>query len=387
MAWYDIENTNCLFAIDYNSVVDSNLSILSFSNDPTKKLTAYQGNPNCLRKEITSGMEIINFSYSEPSSIKTYKTLRIEKKMLDFEEPLNLPNNFTLIIKCKIITPTVFLSANGQGLNHGPTFEASPLNSGEMYWYQWRLSNFESGQDYTASERLKGSTNTFVTMILKGDMALRTVSMTTNYGSYNITNSSAYSYFLQPQNIEVLGYVYSDLTWLPNANIVAYGLFDRDISDLEVSNMLSEIDNEFLLENKALKIGSKNLKNNFKFNEISSSTFSNFKKIEKFYSYFKPQKREDAFQNYLVISDLFIEDTSIKNYTKIKDIVYEEGIPVSTKLFLLKRSNGHLVAQTTSKANGHFEFNNLNKDIEYIVIASDKKYQFKSILKDYDNRD
>lgn len=370
MSWYDIENVNCIFALDYNSEIDEINSKIKFTNDNTRVLTAHNPELNSVKKEIIKSYEIINYSYSEPTNISEYKTLRLNKKMFNFDVPVELTNEFTLIIKCRVNTPSLILSATGEGLNHGPAFEATPLSSDSIYWYSWRIHSYQSGQDYPYESRLKGSSGTIVTMILKGNLGLKNVQMITNYGTYTIpTNSNSFNYFLKPQLLEVLGYVYSDLTWLPNINIVAYGLFDKELSETQVSTLLDTVDSDFLISKKDL-----NLK-------------SNKKELLNFYKFYKPQKLENTFRTEIFESEHIIEDTSIKKYTSIKDYVFEENTPVITTLFLLERQTGRLVAKTTSNSNGYFEFININIDLEYIVVTPDKKYQYKSILKDYDKRE
>ena len=72
-----------------------------------------------------------------------------------------------------------------------------------------------------------------------------------------------------------------------------------------------------------------------------------------------------------------------KNTKTITDIVLEEGLPVITKLYLYERYTGELLKVTSSNSKGQFTFLDLKEDIEYIIRASDNKYQFQSILKDY----
>ena len=72
-----------------------------------------------------------------------------------------------------------------------------------------------------------------------------------------------------------------------------------------------------------------------------------------------------------------------KNIKSITDIVLEEGVPVVTKLYLYERHTGQLIKVTSSNSLGIFSFLDLEVDLEYIVRASDSKYQFHSIIKDY----
>ena len=81
---------------------------------------------------------------------------------------------------------------------------------------------------------------------------------------------------------------------------------------------------------------------------------------------------------------IYITDLRIKNAYNIKDYVYKENVGVRTILFLYERESGELIYKTESDDTGYFEFNNLDKNLEYVVTSNDKTHQFKSIIKNYD---
>ena len=58
---------------------------------------------------------------------------------------------------------------------------------------------------------------------------------------------------------------------------------------------------------------------------------------------------------------------------------------MKVKLFLYERNTGVLIKTTFSDTEGNFSFLNLNKDLEYFVTANDNKYQFQSVIKNYNN--
>ena len=99
-------------------------------------------------------------------------------------------------------------------------------------------------------------------------------------------------------------------------------------------------------------------------------------------NHIKPVKVTD--RQLQLVDDVYIRDLTIKNVYSIKDYVYKENVGVRTILFLYERESGELIYKTESDDTGYFEFNNLDKNLEYVVTSSDKKHQFKSIIKNYD---
>lgn len=389
MAWYTVSGTPCLFALDFNSAVNNSTNNVKFSNSSSRSLTAYEPQVNAIRKETVPGIQVKNFSYLSPTSLVTYKTLRIDNKILIFDTPINFPNEFTLILKAKILSPIVILSADSYGYNYGPTLEGISTTSNEDLWHSWSFQGFSSGDNYSSAQKSISDFNGYSTMILKGNILEQTVKMITDYGTYNIPpESAAYQYFLQQQSFSIIGYSYDNENYLPNVNIVAFGLFSKEIPDARLNTLLAEIDTQFLVSSKNFSTVIGNATNSkINFSKVSSGTSEILKSTLKFYPYLKPQTKSSLNSDIVLDEKVIVENLSISELTDIKDFVYEEGIPVVTKLFLLKRQSGHLVAQTISTSTGYFEFKNLDKNLEYIVVSTDKKYQFKSILKDYDKRD
>ena len=88
--------------------------------------------------------------------------------------------------------------------------------------------------------------------------------------------------------------------------------------------------------------------------------------------------------NIEISENIYISDLRLKNIHTIKDYVYKENVGVRTHLFLYERESGELIYKTESDDTGYFEFNNLDKNLEYVVTSNDKTHQFKSIIKNYD---
>ena len=85
-----------------------------------------------------------------------------------------------------------------------------------------------------------------------------------------------------------------------------------------------------------------------------------------------------------ILNNIYTSDLAIKNIYTIKDYVYKENVGVRTILFLYERESGELISRTESDDTGYFEFNNLDKNLEYVVTSNDKTHQFKSVIKNYD---
>ena len=71
----------------------------------------------------------------------------------------------------------------------------------------------------------------------------------------------------------------------------------------------------------------------------------------------------------------------------LEGLITEEDIPVSVQLYIYNKKTGELVSKTTSNKLGEYSFEQLDKTLEYFVTAYDKKYQYKSIIQDYNTQE
>ena len=374
-SWWSIYNNTCLFAIDNNSGIYYNGTLLITSNGSL--LNSEAKVPDKITKNITSGVTYKNFTIQH-DYVYTYKSISFKKLNLIFNNPITLPNEFTLILKCKVNTRSVFLNKSLTVDNAGPVFEGPNYTNSSQYRFNWRISNFQTGNDY--AEEVRKLDNPYIdTLIIKGNLSNRNVSFITSYGTYVVpSNSSAFTTFLQTQTYEVIGYLTSNPDWSVDADIIAYGLFNKEFSTDQINTMLSKIDEEFLTSKIKTHYQSLNIFKFLTFNISSTLIPINLSGV----NYIKPVKVMDI--PLQLVDKVYIKDLMITDIHAIKDYVYKENIGVRTTLFLYERESGELIYKTESDDTGYFEFNNLDKNLEYVVTSNDKTHQFKSIIKNYD---
>lgn len=381
MKWWEIiPNAPCIFAIDSESVVDKDK--ITFTNNPNRFLTYINGKSKAL-SYVTVGYKYKDLEFEKPLKTYTYKSLNIWDTPLLFDTPVQLPNEFTFILKVKVNQSSIFLSNNG--LNHGFCFSMS--GSDIKYDYNWRAAYFETGLDKNFNVRKQFSKGDIKTLIFKGSLSSKTTIFNTDYGIYSVpANSEIYNSggFLGTTSFNTLGFYHTDTAYRINSDIVAYGLFAKNMSDEEVNTLLNTIDTQFLEKESLVNLRpSRQL-------ETSSQVFKNlkFKKNDYLIIPLQAGEAELPLPSRTVLR-IFNEAKYIRNlykkYETIEDYVYEEGETVQTKLYLYEKATGQLIKTTISDKNGYFIFHNLNEKQEYIVSAIDPKYQFKSISKDYNN--
>lgn len=366
--WYQIDTSvKCIFALDSKSIVDN--SKVYFTNDSSRFLTFHNG-----KKSSSINSYLGKNFYKSVKLLENYKTLYINNTNLIFDSPIPLPNRFTLILKTSVNTPSVFLSRAGQ--DRGPTFSKDTTN----LWSIW--SSSENTVDVPKIDIETNSYNSIHTLVLSGDIAARTVTFTTDFGVNNIEPFSAsFDRFLKEQTYDTIGSVHNLNTdpWLPDANIIAYGLFDEVLSQEQLDILWDKVDSDFLISRIPFAL------KHFEMGEPPSTDFSKDIIIDTM------EVIRDGESNYEPITKGFLNYKSFKVYdyrhlinnTDIKDYIYEEDIPVSVKVFLYEKNTGELIRSTISNKEGYFEFLNLDKNLSYVVRSSDKKLQYKSITKDY----
>lgn len=379
MKWWEItSNCNCIFSIDSESIVTP--KTITYSSNSLKLLTAIDGD-NLISVGKTSGLIYKNYKHQVPITSYFYKSLNIKQTNLLFKTPILLPNEFTFIMKAVIYSSSLWLS--NAGTNYGLTFGIGTGTTDS----HWRIDGYETGADYPKALQDTMNTGNVHTVILKGNLAAKEVDFVTEYGTYRVPmESTSFQKFLQSQTYSTLGYN-TGVPWRPHADVIAYGLFDKVFTQEEQDLVLKTIDTQFLI--KEIPTYKSYLPWVELYKTSVQSTLSNFKPLEdvvlniKFSS--KRFNYSPVLKNSPEISKIKTEDLLYKNYEEIFDIVLEEGLPVQTKLYLYEKETGYLIKTTISDKSGNFSFHNLKKEFEYIVTANDPKYQFQSIIKNYNN--
>lgn len=381
MKWWEIpQNCNCVFALDANSKTETNK--VFFTSNPARFLTIVN-NTARVYQSLTSGFVHKNLKNGSPMYNYSYDSLSVDKTNLIFDIPLLLPDNFTIVLKCKVKQNSVLMSNNGS--NYGLTFGIGNYEQRDEGY--WRVQGFNAGSGvYTKAQLVPYSGNYIQTVVLKGSLSGRDVTFKTDYGSYKVpVDSSAFLSFLRNQTYTHVGYSSSE-NWQPNLDIIAYGIFDKIISPEEEASVFSSIEDQFFFK-----------KNLFSFNtELNYLTESlklhkELLKPKAFYKddfigVYEPMLLETSFINQNTIkSEVVVKQALYSEFEHIHDVVLEEGVPVKVKLFLYERNTGELVKTTLSDKDGVFSFLNLNKDLEYFITANDNKYQFQSVVKNYNN--
>lgn len=376
--WWNTYPDSCIFAIDSSSTKVSETVLLS--SDKKNILIAEKNKNNTFNKRMVSAFIETNFRYDLNYTYK-YNSLNISKNNLIFKSVFTIPSEFTFILKCKVNSNSVFLNKSSSTDNYGLVLEMSQVNPSPLS-YNWRVASTITGEDYPEDNK-KGSLKGIETVILKGSTIEKTGSIMTNYGTYPIQLDSFSSFFNKA--ISVLGSTSSSINdWGLDADIIAYGLFNKNFSNEELQNILTEIDTEFLVEKVKTKTQPLLLSSE-KYHQSKDKVVKN----NLFKTTSVPYYSQVAFKNFssrLLSDDLLSDSLIINNVTNIEDYVYEEGRPVKVRLYLYERHSGQLISKVWSNLDGYFEFVNLDSNLDYVVTAHDPKYQFRSIIKNYNKR-
>ena len=378
--WNSIPNSNCIFALDSTSKLlgDS----LYFNNDLNRHLKLQVG--TVVKKDQTIVGQKPNTN--DPMALHVYKSLSINKGNLFFDEPIYIGNNFTIILKCKVNQSTIFLSNNGTNL--GPTYGIGIQNNSaytETSDHAWRFEGFITESEIPYSQRQFKLKTDIKTLIITGDMSTKDVSVYTEVGYYKVpkdSNAFVSTGFLQPRSYTNIGYHNSTDFWKLNTDIIAYGIFNRQMNSEEITIIDNAIETELKIKvipsdfsNKSESYVGVSLKNLEYFLNPSRSYENNFQASKPIRSFIK------NLDYGLNITEH--ENILYKNTKNISDIVLEENVPIKTKLYLYEKYTGQLLKTTNSDSLGRFTFLDLNPQLDYIIRSSDPKYHFQSVLKDY----
>lgn len=368
MAWWDIiPNSRCIFAIDGNSYVNAANNIILSNNDQNFDINV-DGMTSSVSKVILSSLKISNHQIMT-ESIFSYKSLNIKKKNLIFKSPIIFEDQATLILICKVRSPSQLLeTASGV---EGPWIDSKRY---------WEVGNFATALDSNIDKNYTmNAFNGVDTLIVEIDRIKGELRLKTTYGIITVkTNFPGGSFASSDTSYTVIGDVTNSGHYF-DGNIVAYGAFNRLFNENEFSQILAKIDEELLVK-KATVVPSNtgiSLKGSLSrnSNNVKSIDFTLYNT-----NYQKPEKIEKA--NYIKPkTDIFT--IGVEKISEIKDYVYKENIGVRATLYLYERYSGELVSRTISDENGYFEFLNLDSNLEYVIASHDPDHQFKSIIKNY----
>lgn len=422
MAWYDIPGVNCIFALDSNSVLSKDRERVYFSNIPSDYLTLKTVNTSGLSHKEVSAWGVKNFKPLVAEKSFKYKTLSLPKSNLVFNRLMQYPNTkeMTFILKVRLKSQSKFLceAENAQSF-YGLSF----TQNNSAYDNLWRFSGFTDtvGSDlgFYPLSRAGNFGIVFDTVILRLDLNTNRGILTTSYGTLELSPTivGASNLFPRSNTFKMIGS--SSGGWEPEGDIVAYGMFDRFLSDEDLTSVLNAVDTEFLVERvfeksfeessvfKMLGVdlnlisedpdGFQELLTTNSYLEDSIKIFKHEEdrdlKITGFLPLYYPKEygfpdkgEQDRLIFEISSSYSFSVNLRLQNTLDLRGLVTEEDSPVSVQLFIYDKSSGLLVGTTRSNTEGEFVFKNLDSNLEYAVTSFDKKYQYKSIIQDFNTQ-
>lgn len=324
----------CLFALDANSEVFNRGASVKCSNDPSIILNSTVGN---LVTSICTAHVVDGYSLpsEEPS---TFKCLTVNGSPLRFNNAIQVPQKFTLFLVVSIKSKSSFAVINGV----------------ERLMYRRDLI-WESGNRYL------NDTDNITIQVSHASHPVQTVATTRDIGIFGNKEFYIGSHTGPMSSIGMYD-IYAD--------IIAYGLFNSELTKDQINSLRSAVHNEFLIKTGTTVISDKGVHTIQMGSGVSVGEAQSLEFIKPLRGIVK---LEDGWNG---------KDIKIKKYTKIKDHVYEEDEPIATKLFLLHRDTGVRIATTYSNPDGSFEFT-VDDAGEYMVVAPHLQKQFRAIAKDY----
>lgn len=368
MDWWEIiPDCNCLFAIDSRSKIEADSTKLLCSNDNSVYFTVV-GNEKGLSKSL---IDVGEEGFSRPLN-----TIKINGVNLLANEDIPIPRIISWVLLVKTNSENSSLAAARDGTsNWGFEFRRS-FSSGKQGWNHSGLSTSGAVSNPEVLDKLH-------LMTLRIDKDSELVEVTTNYGATFseanlksfLTTSTSFA------NLPSLGYIgYNSSTWVPYVDIVAYGAFNKYLTEedldliIETAKTKAELNTPFSFDSIYSYSNTEaifDIKYNYNLNTVGKVTNVLTHKEGS-------NKNINVTNNYLRNLNLLY-----KNVRELSDVVTEESLPVQVKLYLYEKYSGVLIKTTMSDLEGRFKFTALDVNLEYVVTAHDPKLQFKSILKNY----
>lgn len=431
MAWYDIPGVNCLFALDSDSeITEHGFKVLLSNNSNFLTVEGLNKKDFKIQKGVSLAWDVRNFipeTYSK--SFYRYKTLRIDNKNLIFNTPVlfsETTKQLTVVLKAKLKSSSGFLNSDSSTINsYGLLYTNNDSISVNNFWrFSGMTSESILASGYNSSERRSNFSLVFDTVVLRLDWGERKGSLETTYGIFSLDFDSIFTdtnFFIKGGSIKMLGS--PNPSWNLDADIVSYGAFDKVLTSEQLDSVLKEIDRQFLvsLEEKntfeplkgiipkdspgssvftpnctPLKelesVFSKEVSNAdsvlYPSKEFNPNTFEDFTLIHKNeLDFFNESKRNVLALHRELKGRVASFDAPQGSTFTLEGLITEEDIPVSVQLYIYNKKTGELVSKTTSNKLGEYSFEQLDKTLEYFVTAYDKKYQYKSIIQDYNTQE
>lgn len=245
MKWWEIpQNCSCLFALDSESIVEEEGTIIHFTNQIQNHLTPQNSVKNKVFKSIDFGFKTKDFK-NLTEEIFIYNTLKIDNINLILSTPVDTTNQCTWFLK--VITRSQSVFSQGSGTNtHGLVIDNGGTDN--YYGKNWYANAISSTRDIPVKDRLLTDRSVH-TVSISNDSVNQKVIFNTDYNvSSTPNNMSNYfnSEFGSRHNVHMIGY--ADTTWSPKADIIAYGLFDGILTEAELSQMADKAEEQFLIK-------------------------------------------------------------------------------------------------------------------------------------------
>lgn len=375
MTWaLDLDEHQCLFVLDPDAILDP---VLKTIKTPKNNLTYSEGSISFLNR---TGSSLRDFK-NNLRSINSYRCLKLDSCMPSLETPVALYDDYTMVLKCFINGSTKLGGSSfSDGQPYGLSFNPDGFSS--MYLNTWRIPSLETGQEYSDTTRSVVSSDTIHEVVARISYSNNTMSIETDYGIYTKPLSQD---FKSGYDYVSLGFSPQPET-IPKIDIIGYAIYSGVLLESESKALFKSLDDKFLtdsLEVRPEKIDS--------IAESFSNTPMNTSKnvlldLKEGLLYNNSHYTSNGIsQKSLSIGDVVLAQNLYESYMNIEDVVLEEGLPVKTTLYLHERVSGKLIKTTSSDLQGNFKFYNLSDKINHVVTSHDNKYQFKSVLKNYDN--
>lgn len=372
--WNILPDTECVLAIDAESQILDNGRTLTFSNDPSKTYTMFENVEQSMSIEEVTAPRLKNFSPTPETLI--YRCVTFNKIHLRTATPLVVPDNCTVVLVCR---PTSDFAPLGSG-----STRAIMIGDVSRFYLTahrlWTTADTALSVHEPFSRRFSESKkanylHNFDTLVVRGNKFTKRAELITSYGTYTESNSQ----LLTLTNIPELGHRRTsawgnDNDWALRGSIVALGVFDKQLSEEEIETVLAKIDEQFLIKrSKWVESPINNI-------HIFPRTLGNIPTPQGF----KLQSMYREIPEAIVTTDpASVKNMSVRDYSSLSDFIYEEEEPIATKVFLIDRVSGKHIATTYSDSTGFFEFKNIERDKEYLVVAPHLNYQHRAIAKDY----